>query len=130
MLAGGIHPSSLWWSARSASTLATASPVSCDKNVVSPETARSPTYGSRSLLGASCSTSFPSSPSATASLGSVSFARNTSVHRSFVYTPSNHHCVSSSSEHSKWPVKVSGVPRKAESRRESDEMETRPWGVV
>lgn len=81
-------------------------------------------------MGASCSTNLPNNPSATASLGSVSFALNTSVHRSLVYTPSNHHCVSSSSEHSKYPVNVSGVPRNAESRRESDEMATRPWGVV
>lgn len=108
----------------------TASPVSCDKNVVSPATARSPTYGSRSLFGASCSTSFPSRPPDAASRGSESLARNTSVHRSLVYTPSNHHCVRSASEHSNQPVKVSGVPRKAERRREREAMETRPWGVV
>lgn len=81
-------------------------------------------------MGASCSTSLPSSPSDSASLGSVSLARNTSVHRSLVYTPSNHHCERSASEHSNQPVKVSGVPRKAERRSESEAMETRPCGVV
>src|SRR3569833_3268321 len=53
--------------------------------VVGPDTATSPTYGSRSRFAPSCSTSFPSSDGENAPRGSTSDSRKVSMPSSFVY---------------------------------------------